>query len=96
LLKLLEQPEIISFAGGIPDTALFPKEAVATAYADVLAGKRNDFRLLQQLQQFTYFRRLHAHRARGEDIFPIHAIFPHDLIIPAGQHELPIMSTLLT
>jgi DNA-binding transcriptional MocR family regulator len=38
LLKLLERPDIISFAGGIPDAALFPKEAVAQAYADVLSG----------------------------------------------------------
>ena len=38
LLKLLEQPDIISFAGGIPDAALFPKEAVTDAYAKVLGG----------------------------------------------------------
>jgi DNA-binding transcriptional MocR family regulator len=38
LLKLLERPDIISFAGGIPDAALFPKEAVAAAYAEVLSG----------------------------------------------------------
>jgi DNA-binding transcriptional MocR family regulator len=38
LLKLLEQPDIISFAGGIPDAALFPKEAVTEAYAKVLGG----------------------------------------------------------
>jgi DNA-binding transcriptional MocR family regulator len=38
LLKLLEQPDIISFAGGIPDAALFPKEAVANAYSEVLSG----------------------------------------------------------
>ena len=38
LLKLLEQPDIISFAGGIPDAALFPTEAVTEAYARVLGG----------------------------------------------------------
>lgn len=31
LLKLLDQPDIISFAGGIPDPALFPKEAFTQA-----------------------------------------------------------------
>ncbi|PRH87863.1 GntR family transcriptional regulator [Labrys okinawensis] len=36
LLKLLEQPDIISFAGGIPDPALFPNEAFRAAYASVL------------------------------------------------------------
>lgn len=36
LLKLLDQPDIISFAGGIPDPALFPKQAFREAYADAL------------------------------------------------------------
>ena len=37
LLKLLEQPGIISFAGGIPDPALFPVAEAHAAYAAVLA-----------------------------------------------------------
>ncbi len=37
LLKLLEKPGIISFAGGIPDPALFPRDAAAAAYAQILA-----------------------------------------------------------
>ena len=39
LLKLLERPDIISFAGGIPDPALFPREAFAEAYAAALSGE---------------------------------------------------------
>jgi len=31
LLKLLDQPDIISFAGGIPDPKLFPREEIARA-----------------------------------------------------------------
>ncbi len=38
LLKLLDQPDIISFAGGIPDPALFPKAEFATAFAETLSG----------------------------------------------------------
>lgn len=38
LLKLLEQPDIISFAGGIPDATLFPADEFAKAYAEVLSG----------------------------------------------------------
>lgn len=38
LLKLLDQPDIISFAGGIPDASLFPAEAIAGAYQSVLSG----------------------------------------------------------
>ncbi len=36
LLKLLERKDIISFAGGIPDPALFPMEAIRTAFAEIL------------------------------------------------------------
>lgn len=37
LLKLLDEPGIISFAGGIPDPALFPAAAAGAAYAEILA-----------------------------------------------------------
>jgi len=36
LLKLLDQPDIISFAGGIPDPELFPTEAFRDAFNTVL------------------------------------------------------------
>ena len=36
LLKLLEQPGIISFAGGIPDPELFPLEALADAHRRII------------------------------------------------------------
>jgi len=38
LLKLLDRPDVISFAGGIPDPALFPAEAFKQAYAEILGG----------------------------------------------------------
>ena len=38
LLKLLDRPDIISFAGGIPDPALFPDAEFKTAYADIFSG----------------------------------------------------------
>lgn len=37
LLKLLDQPDIISFAGGIPDPALFPTQAYRDAMVQALA-----------------------------------------------------------
>ena len=37
LLKLLERPDVVSFAGGIPDPALFPMDAIRAAYAEILA-----------------------------------------------------------
>lgn len=39
LLKLLDRPDIISFAGGIPDPALFPKDVFAESYARVLTSE---------------------------------------------------------
>ena len=39
LLKLLEQPGVISFAGGIPDPTLFPMSEVQATYAEVLADE---------------------------------------------------------
>jgi len=36
LLKLIARPEIISFAGGIPDPALFPLDSIGGAYQRVL------------------------------------------------------------
>jgi DNA-binding transcriptional MocR family regulator len=38
LLKLLDRPDIISFAGGIPDPALFPDAEFKDAYAEIFAG----------------------------------------------------------
>ncbi|SDE25716.1 PLP-dependent aminotransferase family protein [Ruegeria marina] len=40
LLKLLDQPDILSFAGGIPDPSLFPAEAFAQAFAEALTPSR--------------------------------------------------------
>lgn len=40
LLKLLDQPDIISFAGGIPDAALFPTDAFSEAMADALSPEK--------------------------------------------------------
>ena len=37
LLKLLDHPGIISFAGGIPDPALFPARQAQAAYTAVLS-----------------------------------------------------------
>ncbi len=41
LLKLLEMPGIISFAGGIPDPKLFPEVAFQSAYNAILAGEQS-------------------------------------------------------
>jgi DNA-binding transcriptional MocR family regulator len=40
LLKLLDKPGVISFAGGIPDPALFPAKEAQQAFVDVLGDAR--------------------------------------------------------
>jgi len=47
LLKLLDRPGVISFAGGIPDPALFPRDHVAEAYARILGDEAEGRRALQ-------------------------------------------------
>lgn len=49
LLKLLDQPDIISFAGGIPNPELFPTAEIAGAYGAVLA----DAALASQALQYS-------------------------------------------
>ncbi len=49
LLKLLDQPDVISFAGGIPDPSLFPAEAIRQATDAVLT----DDRLRDQALQYS-------------------------------------------
>ncbi|MCB1506137.1 MAG: PLP-dependent aminotransferase family protein [Hyphomicrobiaceae bacterium] len=47
LLKLLEKPGIISFAGGIPDPELFPRDAIGNAYHRILADRALSGQALQ-------------------------------------------------
>lgn len=47
LLKLLDQPDILSFAGGIPDPSLFPTERLQVAYEAVLADPELSAQALQ-------------------------------------------------
>lgn len=51
LLKLLDQPDIISFAGGIPDPSLFPAQAIGDAYQAVLGGKEAGAALQYQVSE---------------------------------------------
>ncbi len=47
LLKLLEQPDVISFAGGIPDPALFPEAEARAAGAEIMADPKRARSALQ-------------------------------------------------
>src|SRR5690348_13692048 len=95
LLKLLEQPGIISFAGGIPDPALFPTEATAAAYAEVFAQKNNPANALQYSvsEGFAPLRQWiaeHMFSARG-----IAAAADNILITAGSQQALDFLGKLL-
>ncbi|MCR6632888.1 MAG: PLP-dependent aminotransferase family protein [Magnetospirillum sp.] len=47
LLKLLDQPDIISFAGGIPDPKLFPRQLMADVHAEIFADEALSNQALQ-------------------------------------------------
>lgn len=47
LLKILARPDIVSFAGGIPDPALFPRQDFAEAYAKIFADPAQSAQALQ-------------------------------------------------
>jgi len=47
LLKLLDQPDIISFAGGIPDPKLFPRHLMAEVHAEIFADEALSNQALQ-------------------------------------------------
>ncbi len=47
LLKLIEKPGVVSFAGGIPDPTLFPQEEIRAAYDRVLSDPVRAGRALQ-------------------------------------------------
>ncbi len=51
LLKLLGQPDIISFAGGIPDPDLFPAEDFGAAYSDILTDGRQEAALQYSISE---------------------------------------------
>lgn len=47
LLKLIEKPGVVSFAGGIPDPVLFPQDEIRAAYDRVLSDPMRAGRALQ-------------------------------------------------
>jgi DNA-binding transcriptional MocR family regulator len=47
LLKLLDQPDIISFAGGIPEPSLFPQAEIAESYQRILSDPSRSVASLQ-------------------------------------------------
>lgn len=89
LLKLIEQPDIISFAGGIPDPDLFPREDIAAAYDRVLRGNSMAAAALQYSISEGYL-------PLREWIGARMAVGPEEILITSGsQQGLDFLGKLL-
>lgn len=85
LLKLLDQPDILSFAGGIPDPSLFPAEEIQKAYGAVLSDPAQAAQALQYSVSEGYLplRQWIAERMT-RDGMPCE---PHNIMLTAGSQQ---------
>lgn len=85
LLKLLDQPDILSFAGGIPDPSLFPAERIQAEYEAVLADPALSSQALQYSVSEGYLplREWIAERMT-RDGMPCE---PHNIMLTAGSQQ---------
>ena len=85
LLKLLDQPDILSFAGGIPDPGLFPAERIQAGYDAILADPVLSRQALQYSVSEGYLplRQWIAERMT-RDGMPCE---PHHIMLTAGSQQ---------
>ena len=93
LLKLLEEPGIISFAGGIPDPALFPKDAASKAYTAILADPAKSSQALQYSVS-EGFPALRQWIARYMGTLGVPATPDHILVTSGSQQALEFLGRL--
>lgn len=93
LLKLLDQPDIISFAGGIPNPQLFPAQAMSQAYARILAGPKSAQSLQYSISEgYPPLRRWIAERMNRQGV----ACEIDNIVITSGsQQGLDFLGKLL-
>ncbi|MCE3288952.1 MAG: GntR family transcriptional regulator [Caulobacter sp.] len=85
LLKLLDQPDILSFAGGIPDPELFPAEGIQAAYDQVLGDQGLARQALQYSVSEGYLplRQWIAGRMARDGV----ACDEHNILLTAGSQQ---------
>lgn len=93
LLKLLDEPGIISFAGGIPDPAMFPVAEAREAYAAALADATASQALQYSISEGYLPLRQWIARHMGERGVPCE---PENILITSGsQQALEFLGRLL-
>ena len=85
LLKLLDQPDILSFAGGIPDPALFPAERIQAGYDAILGDPDLARQALQYSVSEGYLplREWIAERMAAHGV----ACDPNNIMLTAGSQQ---------
>lgn len=85
LLKLLDQPDILSFAGGIPDPELFPADRIQAAYDAVLSDRQ----LSQQALQYSVSEGYLPLREWIVERMAIHGVActPDNIMLTAGSQQ---------
>ena len=83
ILKVTEQPEVVSFAGGLPAPELFPVEALAQTHAAVLASDGPAALQYSTTEGFPPLRAWVAERLGRRGV----RCDPEDVIITAGSQQ---------
>jgi 2-aminoadipate transaminase len=83
ILKVTEQPEIISFAGGLPAPELFPVEAIARAHAEIFAEEGAPAMQYSTTEGWRLLREWVAHRVSLRGI----ETNPDRVLITAGSQQ---------
>jgi 2-aminoadipate transaminase len=83
ILKVTEQPEVLSFAGGLPAPELFPVEALAEAHARVFAESGGQAMQYSTSEGFGPLRAWIAGRLRSQGV----AATPERILITHGSQQ---------
>jgi 2-aminoadipate transaminase len=83
ILKVTDRPEVISFAGGLPNPSLFPVKEIAAAAAKVLTRNGPDILQYRTTEGHLPLRRMIAERYRMKGL----EIDPGEILITTGSQQ---------
>ncbi len=92
ILKVAEQADVLSFAGGLPAPELFPTEAIAAAYSEVLANEGRAALQYSTTEGFAPLREWIAARMVGKGI---RATTDDVLITNGSQQGIDLVARVL-
>lgn len=84
ILKVTQQPEVISFAGGLPNPGLFPVEEIASAASKVLSDEGTTVLQYSTTEGYLPLREFIAHRYLKKSGLKID---PNEILITNGSQQ---------